>query len=495
MVAPWAEEEGLPKAKPQAQLWGVPVLPPKEFELDAFLFKRFFARMEKFGYAQERNGEKRIHAAVFRRMLRRFTDVVDPHLAYDVTAFRDGRGSAWLGWGDVFGALRDGVVLRVKLYSAERLSLLLEEPSCCVLGRIWAVLNILVILMSVVLIIVQSLPDICTTSNCFSHEATFVSIFFSVEYIIKLTCSPYCRPCLTDRIAHLAVAVPDPSVEVSEPLNYTRVQRLMLFLTRPLNIVDFLAVLPFWLDLLVGPIIPIPLVFLRALRLLRFFRLMKFGKFSSMLLVLGATMNRSTQAIYVLMLYVMITSLVVGAMLQQLEAENEPFRTVPSATWWVFTRMIGFQGSAPHAGGVPLTVIGTVIMSCVAAFKAILWILPFGQIGSNFREAWQENEDMTNMQNEVKQALLQTPETEWIEAAETPAFRVDLLDNEESVVSAAGGLPVPVMVEEWRPNRVAELLVPLHGAAMHNPFCSYAHPVLEFQVMWEPSAASNAILV
>merc|ERR550532_2593731 len=88
--------------------------------------------------------------------------------------------------------------------------------------------------------------------------------------------------------------------------------------------IDFFAILPFWLKLILrGQKKTFPLAFLRALRLLRFLRIMKIGKFDSTLLVLGTTLANSTQSVQVLMIYLCLISLVAGAILNQVEAPTK----------------------------------------------------------------------------------------------------------------------------------------------------------------------------
>merc|ERR1711897_76457 len=111
-------------------------------------------------------------------------------------------------------------------------------------------------MMSVVLIVVRSLPDWCPPPEpgghkCFVEAEQFTNIFFSVEYVMKLMCSPYCRHAIYNREFHLEVAVPELNCKEEKPLQHSQVERLTQFLTRPLNCVDFLAVLPFWLALTV----------------------------------------------------------------------------------------------------------------------------------------------------------------------------------------------------------------------------------------------------
>ncbi|CAE8684648.1 unnamed protein product, partial [Polarella glacialis] len=262
------------------------------------------------------------------------------------------------------------------------------------------------------------------------------------------------------------------------------------------------AILPFWLRVTIGDVCPFPLTFLRALRLLRFFRVMKFGRFNFTLAVLGSTLSKSMQSMYVLMLWVCVTSLLAGAVLQQIESENggDNFLTVPSATWWIFTRMMSFQHSVNWAEDVPTSVAGGLLVSSISVFKAILWILPFGMIGGIFTEEWKHHNEHEMSKKRVQAAENRRAGSDWIDSPQSPCARVEILaqaaDGSDSVLQAAGDIPLPLLEAKWGADQAAldVVTVGLIGNAMRPLFrFGSDDPSITFEVQWQPDEGSNPV--
>merc|ERR1719419_1969904 len=130
------------------------------------------------------------------------------------------------------------------------------------------------------------------------------------------------------------------------------------------------------------------------------------------------------------MLYTALTSLVAGAIFQQTEQDQDQdvhsFDTVPSATWWVFSRMVAMQHSSSYTEGRPKTIVGGALLAFLLIFKGVIWILPFGQIGATFREAWAENEQKQKLHAEVEREDALEPERAWVEDSMSPSTSIEI---------------------------------------------------------------------
>jgi hypothetical protein len=328
-------------------------------------------------------------------------------------------------------------------------------------------------------------------------------------------------------------AAPDETNMVAstgEHAQMTPGQRLRIFLFKPMNLIDFFAILPFWLTLLVGNWIPFPLAFLRALRLLRFLRIMKIGKFDSTLLVLGTTLANSTQSVQVLMIYLCLISLVAGAILNQVEEPTKevkvklpesckllaevasnasaamltspspdceprtklvsmPFANVPNAAWYVFARMMGMRHSVPWVAGVPATLIGSIVVFTCLIMKGIIWVLPFGQIGQTFKDTWAQNQELQQIRKEVQTEDQRSPDLVWIEDGDTPVANIEVWGTEENgsrVMAGYGRIPVPLLNAKAT---TAEVTTYLWGGTFRPWFG--APPSLDVRISWNPVEVKN----
>ena len=126
-------------------------------------------------------------------------------------------------------------------------------------------------------------------------------------------------------------------------------KKLVSYLATPMNIVDVVAILPFFLELLLRAGGSFGVI--RALRLARVFRVLKFGTMSENLVLVGEGLSRSisglTVLLYLLTLFIVISS----AMMHMLEWDpvecvkevvNETvspctvgFHTIPNSMWFV----------------------------------------------------------------------------------------------------------------------------------------------------------------
>jgi len=479
---------------------GQRLLPPTHFTFGTLLFREFVFRLEKLGYFH--NSTKSLHAAVFRRYVRRLVDSLDPNHPIDWDAFGGVQQRIWLQWEDIRPGVVSQAIAPMRTSVAERLMLVMEDTSSCILAVVYKVVIFLAIICSVSLVVVQSLHDICpkpklNEPRCFNMVEVACVMVFSVDYGLKLICVPLARNAVYDKDWHFANTVADPLLANTQRrrARMSRWGRFQHYFFKPMSIIDLIAILPFWLKLLVDDLLPFPLAFLRGLRLLRFFRVMKFGRFNSTLTVLGTVLARSTQAVYVLLIYIALTSLVAGAIFQQVERNIESFETVPSATWWVFSRMVAMQHSSSWTEGRPETMIGGALLAFLLILKGIIWILPFGQIGNTFREAWAESEDLKKLQLEVQVEDAKNPERVWVEDGESPTVVIAVWEDsaedlgsdsvsralsESATLAGRGTVPLPIL--EKTPSQAVVTTV-IWGGSMQ-PW--YTVPTMDFLVEWVP---------
>lgn len=376
----------------------LPCFPPTVLSLDLLFFRQLFDQLQAQGLVHD--GE--IHVAKLHALAVRLLDLLGENgLCYfGARFFGCDQGKVFMTWKDMRRALASDTVEGfpdVKLSFAERVYVTLDRPSSSKMAQLYTMLMTFAIGLNLALVVVQTL-DNCNevlpqhNGRCgrgAGLETCFI-MMFSLDFALKLISVAQVRihVCDRDRLLQLAAHTDTDLNKHLNPVLRTRWARIGEWVSHPMNIFDLCSVLPFWLDLLFGTLMPPgSATFLRALRLLRMFRILKTGRYSLTLQALGTVLQRSLRSVSVLLMYIIMTSLIGGVILQQVEL-GETFNDVPNATWWVFVRLIGSQHSSPYAEGRPISIIGCALVAVIMMCKGILWILPFGQIGTVFREEW-----------------------------------------------------------------------------------------------------------
>ena len=120
-------------------------------------------------------------------------------------------------------------------------------------------------------------------------------VLFTVEYAIRVITSPFVTYTADNQIDI------DYSRMDRVPVKAFSWGRLFGYLIVPMNVVDFFAIAPFYIDLLAGE--GGGFSFLRVLRLARVFRIFKMGKYSSGAKLLGRTLVNSFPALQLIVFF------------------------------------------------------------------------------------------------------------------------------------------------------------------------------------------------
>ena len=173
------------------------------------------------------------------------------------------------------------------------------------------------------------------------------TLLFSVEYALRLTCSP-------------------------RPLRYAR----SFF-----GVVDLLAILPTYLSLFFPGAESMAVI--RGLRLLRSFRGFKLGQFlgeaSAWQNALTATRHKTT--VFLGAIAIVVT--ILGAAMYLIEGEENGFTSIPAAIYWSIVTMttVGYGDMAP------ITVSGKVLASIVMILGYSIIAVPTGIVTAEIVES------------------------------------------------------------------------------------------------------------
>lgn len=150
------------------------------------------------------------------------------------------------------------------------------------------------------------------------------------------------------------------------------------------GIIDFLAILPFYLSLF----IPITKYFLiiRMLRMLRIFRILNLMDFMNDGYFIVRALKNSSRKIYIFLLFLMIFSVIVGSMMFMVEGHREGFESIPQSVYWavVTVTTVGYGDVSP---GTPLGKFLSVLLM-LAGYSIIA--VPTGIVTAEMRNKRQE---------------------------------------------------------------------------------------------------------
>jgi voltage-gated potassium channel len=149
------------------------------------------------------------------------------------------------------------------------------------------------------------------------------------------------------------------------------------FITSPLGMVDLLAVLPFWLAL----VLPIDLRVLLVFRMARFLKLARYSP--AMRSLLDALYNER-RALFGCFVILLGATLLAASIMHVIERHVQPdkFGTIPDAMWWAIVTL----GTIGYGDVVPVTALGRVVAAVTIFVGLIMVALPIGIVATAFAD-------------------------------------------------------------------------------------------------------------
>jgi len=236
------------------------------------------------------------------------------------------------------------------------------------------------IIVNVLAIVLESIPSLYEAYEKTFFKLEIVScIIFILEYVLRVWAS-----------------VEDPeTIEDESGTQITNGRRRINFMLKPLAIIDFLAFVPIFLQLLFPGV---DLRFLRALRLLRVFKLTRYFQSFEMILEVLHDEWRSLAGTVFIMLVILV---IAACGLYYIERDIQPdkFGSIPEAMWWAMAALT----TVGYGDAYPITPIGKIIGSIVTLLGIGMVALPSGILASSFSERMRQRRE--SMQTQIDQAL------------------------------------------------------------------------------------------
>ncbi|XP_078618812.1 potassium voltage-gated channel subfamily A member 10-like [Branchiostoma floridae x Branchiostoma japonicum] len=248
---------------------------------------------------------------------------------------------------------------------------LFEQPESSACARIVAVLSFLFILISVAETCVETLPQFRTT------DADLLNISDLLTNTTEPPTNTTASKSLEETISQLQSAFQNPffCVETACVVWFT-LELVMRFYACPskaafakklLNIIDFAAILPFFVTLVLIVFATsreraaLSLVVLRILRLVRVLRILKLSRHVKAMRLLAVTVYESRHALGSLFLFLMIgvVTFATGIYVTEEYVPETFFTSIPDSFWWAIITMttVGYGDTYPQGGAGKLVAV------------------------------------------------------------------------------------------------------------------------------------------
>ena len=213
------------------------------------------------------------------------------------------------------------------------------------LGRIFDVTLLILILLSIIFVMLESVRGLPQAMYRFLYYAEWVvTIFFTFEYIARIV----------------------------------SIKRPKIYIFSFYGIIDLLSTLPLYLSFFIAG--TSALLTVRALRLLRVFRILKISRYIGESNRLVRAIKDSGAKILVFLFAVLVLCIIMGTVMYLIEGEESGFKSIPISVYWCIVTMttVGYGDIAPT------TPLGQLIAAMIMIVGYGIIAVPTGIVSAEY---------------------------------------------------------------------------------------------------------------
>lgn len=217
-------------------------------------------------------------------------------------------------------------------------------------------LVIVLILVSVVVVVLESMPEMVAWDAGLRVVEAGIVYFFTVEYLLRLWTAPEARRYGAGWRGRLRYAC------------------------STMALIDLAAIVPFYLD----PLAAGNAVVFRLLRIFRLIRVLKLGRYHDSFSMLIRVVRLRRAELVASLVLVLCLVVIASTMMYAVEHDAQPkaFASIPASLWWGIVTMT----TVGYGDVYPVTPAGRVIAGISVLLSVGLFALPAGLLASGFSE-------------------------------------------------------------------------------------------------------------
>ena len=233
-------------------------------------------------------------------------------------------------------------------------------------SKVFQIVSLLFVLLSVVGLCVESLPEFQFRQDPALSAIEVASIaFFTLELLVKLFGAP------------------------------SKVQ----YLLDPMTLIDLVSILPYYIELMTANGSGGVLLIFRVVRLTRVFRVFKLSKYNQDIKLVFTTIARSKNAISLLVFLLAIALTIYSSLMYFVEQQGgfwhaptrlwirsdgsiSPYQSIPHSMWWCIVTLT----TVGYGDAVPETPAGKVVASLTMLTGVLVIAFPTMILGKNFND-------------------------------------------------------------------------------------------------------------
>ena len=215
---------------------------------------------------------------------------------------------------------------------------------------------LVLILLSVVVVVLQSMPEMAEYDGGLMTVEKVCVYFFTVEYLARLWTCP--------EVARYGVGW----------------RARLRYVFSPMALVDLAAILPFYL----APFADANTVVFRLLRVFRLVRVLKFGRYHASMGILGRVILSRREELVISLALVLALVVITSTLMYAVEHDAQPkaFASIPQSMWWGIVTLT----TVGYGDVFPITAAGKVVAGISVLLGVGLFALPAGILASGFAE-------------------------------------------------------------------------------------------------------------